>query len=100
MTEGHLVLARKSRTLCYVMYVSVADWFGKIVKLSQLAGSAGGCGLHAARRGTRGDVRRRRERKTSLLSVAVSQGQGHAAQDRWNAPGYYFGCDLALTPIN
>ena len=33
------------------MYVSVADWFGKIVKLSQLAGSAGGCGLHAARRG-------------------------------------------------
>ena len=35
------------------MYVSVADWFGKIVKLSQLAGSAGGCGLHAARRGTR-----------------------------------------------
>ena len=86
MTEGHLVLARKSRTLCYVMYVSVADWFGKIVKLSQLAGSAGGCGLHAARRrGTRGGVcgvRRRRERKTSLLSVAVSQGQGHAAQDR------------------
>ena len=35
------------------MYVSVADWFGKIVKLSQLAGSAGGFGLHAARHAQR-----------------------------------------------
>ena len=51
------------------MYVSVADWFGKIVKLSQLAGSAGGCGRHAARRSARGGGGKEKLRCSQLLLV-------------------------------